>query len=642
MSSDPLGRIILPVRYYVWVVLITLVVSFGLAFGLHFLFKPETRQDEFLWGASILSFVILNLALFFLTRDSVRRLRQNDQKALEQLDKIILANEENQKVLAVERQQRLLAQSLNQASLTIGETLELNQLLDMICQEGIRIFEASAAYLWLVDREDLVGYSAQGAGSEEFMGVRYPMADPKLMGAAVIRERRPLIVNDAQHSPTVNQKFVQVFNIKSMVGIPLIRDGRPIGALIVLDSRDPGHFKSIDVETANFFAAYVVIAIGNAQHYERSWRQIRHQRALTEIDRAISSSMDREAVLDVVLEQVIKQLNVDAASILLVDSLSQTLVYTGGKGFRTYKILHTRLPLEDEYAGRAAREQNLISALDIRETQPTFERYALLASENFVSYYAAPMVSKGKALGVLEVFHRTKLPVNEEWLDFLKTLAGQTVLAIENAALVMDLRKANLDLNQAYDENISGWASALELRDRETQGHTQRVTFLFEELASAMGVTKEHLVHMRRGAMLHDIGKMAMPDSILFKGDELSDEEQLIMRQHPQLAYDMLRPIQYLREALDIPWCHHENWDGSGYPRGLKGTDIPLASRIFSVVDVYDALTSDRPYHKAIPPKEALLYIRDHAGRQFDPQVVDTFLNLPSSRQSRPPFLPPN
>jgi putative nucleotidyltransferase with HDIG domain len=180
----------------------------------------------------------------------------------------------------------------------------------------------------------------------------------------------------------------------------------------------------------------------------------------------------------------------------------------------------------------------------------------------------------------------------------------------------------------AYDATIEGWSSALDLRDKETEGHTQRVTRTTIRLARAMGVGDTQLMHLWRGALLHDIGKMGIPDAILLKPGPLTDEEWEIMRQHPDYARNMLAPIAYLRPALDIPYCHHEKWDGTGYPRGLKGEDIPLAARIFAVVDVWDALSFDRPYRMAWPADKVKQYIREQAGRHFEPQIVSLFLNM--------------
>jgi putative two-component system response regulator len=192
----------------------------------------------------------------------------------------------------------------------------------------------------------------------------------------------------------------------------------------------------------------------------------------------------------------------------------------------------------------------------------------------------------------------------------------------------VNLEQAHLQLLAAYDATIEGWSRAMDLRDKETEGHTKRVTVLSEKLAKMAGMSDEEMIYVRRGALLHDIGKLGIPDDILLKPEKLTEEEWGIMHQHPQFAHDMIFPIEYLRPSLDIPYCHHEKWDGTGYPRGLKGEEIPLAARIFAVVDVWDAVTSDRPYRPAWDKKKALKYINDESGKHFDPRIVELFNNL--------------
>jgi len=230
--------------------------------------------------------------------------------------------------------------------------------------------------------------------------------------------------------------------------------------------------------------------------------------------------------------------------------------------------------------------------------------------------------------GVLEVFHRSRLEPNTEWLDFLEALAGRAAIAIDNASLFHDLQRSNTELALAYDTTLEGWSRALDLRDKETEGHTQRVAELTIRLASKMGVSEADLVHIRRGALLHDIGKMGIPDDILLKPGPLSDEEWVIMRRHPTYAFDLLSPIAFLHPALDIPHYHHEKWDGTGYPAGLKGEQIALAARIFAIVDVWDALRSDRPYRPAWPQERVREHIRSLSGIHFDPKVVEAFMEM--------------
>jgi PAS domain S-box-containing protein/putative nucleotidyltransferase with HDIG domain len=198
-----------------------------------------------------------------------------------------------------------------------------------------------------------------------------------------------------------------------------------------------------------------------------------------------------------------------------------------------------------------------------------------------------------------------------------------------NVDLEKRVRSRTRELAEAYDVTLEGWAKALELRDKETEGHSRRVTETTLQVARAMGIEEEEeLEHIRRGALLHDIGKMGIPDQILRKEGTLSDEERAIVSQHPQTAYDLLKSIPFLEKALEIPYCHHERWAGDGYPRKLKGREIPVSARIFAIVDVWDALLSDRPYRKAMSREEAMRYLTSQAGKHFDPRVVNVFLGL--------------
>ncbi len=198
----------------------------------------------------------------------------------------------------------------------------------------------------------------------------------------------------------------------------------------------------------------------------------------------------------------------------------------------------------------------------------------------------------------------------------------------DSIANLLERTRAEENLLKAYDTTLEGWAKALELRDKETEDHSRRVVELTITLAKAMGIEEEELHHIRRGAILHDIGKMGIPDEILRKRGKLTISERKVIEQHPVYSYELLSSIPFLEKALDVPYCHHEHWDGSGYPRGLKGEEIPVAARIFSVVDVWDAICSDRPYSKAWPREKAIQYLKEESGKYFDPECVSVFLDL--------------
>jgi len=357
----------------------------------------------------------------------------------------------------------------------------------------------------------------------------------------------------------------------------------------------------------------------------RIQRQLEHLTALSGIDRVISANFDLKLSLSEILNHVTKELGVDAADILILNPGLQMLEYGAERGFRTKAIRNTHVRLGESYVGRAVLEHQLIQIPDLREEPKSLSLTTRLTGEDFICYYGVPLIIKGQVKGVLEIFHRAAFEPDAEWFAFLNTLAGQAAIAVEIATLFESLQDSNSELFLAYDATIEGWSHALDLRDKETEGHTQRVTEMTLKLARLFGLSEADLVQVRWGALLHDIGKMGVPDGILLKPGPLTDEEWVAMKKHPVFAYEMLSPIHYLRLALDIPYCHHEKWDGTGYPRGLKGEQIPLTARIFAVVDVWDALTSDRPYRQAWSEEKAREHIQAGAGTHFDPQVVNTF-----------------
>lgn len=370
------------------------------------------------------------------------------------------------------------------------------------------------------------------------------------------------------------------------------------------------------------------------QAEEQIRNQLQHLNSLREIDTAILSSFGMKIGLDAVVSRTIIELNIDAADILVLNSASGSLEYRSGWGFDTNTIQNHIVHFGEGLAGRCAQNRQPVYIRDLRAHADQFTRKALLTEEKFIGYCCIPLIDQDEVKGVLEIFHRGPLEPKQDWLDFLHTLAGQAAIAIQSATLFSGLQHSNRELYLAYDATIAGWSRAMDLRDKETAGHTQRVTELTLELARAVGVNDDELIHIRRGALLHDMGKLGVPDDVLLKPGKLTDEEWVAMRKHPQYAYDMFSSISYLLPALDIPYCHHEKWNGTGYPRGLKGEQIPLAARLFAVVDVWDALRSDRPYRPSWPQEKVLEYIRAESGTHFDPMAVEVFLNVINEKES--------
>ena len=411
--------------------------------------------------------------------------------------------------------------------------------------------------------------------------------------------------------------------------------GRPVSGSIHVERGDGSRVPvEMSASLAEFGGGKAMIGVlRDISHRQAAEARMRGQldmlSALYSIDTAITQSLDLRVIFDVLLDRVISQLKVDAADILLMDPNTMIFSCSAGRGFRTGTATDTAQRLGEGFAGRSALQRRIVSVENIAGTKD--DRAEAFVREGFVSYFAAPLVTKGQILGVLELFCRTRLSTDREWMDFLGMMASQAAIAIENAGLFDNLQRTNTELALAYDTTLEGWSRALDLRDRETVGHTTRVTGLTLKLARAMGMSEASLVHVRRGALLHDIGKMGIPDNILLKPGPLTGAEMEVMRRHPAYALDLLQPIAYLRPALPIPYLHHERWDGSGYPRGLAGEQIPLAARLFAVADVWDALSSERPYRPPWPRRRVVEHLQSRAGTHFDPNIVEKFIEVVGS-----------
>jgi PAS domain S-box-containing protein/putative nucleotidyltransferase with HDIG domain len=400
-------------------------------------------------------------------------------------------------------------------------------------------------------------------------------------------------------------------------------------AMAITPVKDPDgeieHFVAVKQDVTERYAAEESIRELNADLAV----QLARITALHQIDVAITGGTSLEAALQAFVRSCRSGLGVDAAAVFVPTSEGRDLELMETLGFRNPPGRLT-LPRGHGVAGRAAstgqthvvrgRDQ-VIDALSLDATQTFVE-------EGFEAVAVAPMLVRGAVRGALMVAHRAPLEVSTDWLTYLEGVATQGAILVDNTSLLNELRTTNDELRAAYDATIEGWSRALDLRDKETEGHSRRVTKITLRLARAMGLPEEALVHVRRGALLHDIGKMGVPDAILQKPGKLTEQESATMRLHTTFARDLLAPIAFLGPALDIPYSHHERWDGSGYPQGLEGEAIPMAARIFAIADVYDALTSDRPYRPAWSRERTLAHIRQASGGHFDPAVVSAFLAL--------------
>lgn len=522
-------------------------------------------------------------------------------------------------------------ETINRLSSSLRTTHSQSEMLDIFLDETLDLLGEENGSVWLYDHSTnaIVQRAARGVA----MNVKHKqLTSNEGIIAHVFRSGDVYTSSDLRNDLLVFKPNLDVI-LPGYGGacIPIKSTAGTLGATFIQMAPNRQITRHIDLLIT--LAEIIGNSIHRAELFEQSQEQIRRLTTLRDIDTAIASSTDLRVTLNILTDHTRKHLKVDAVNIMAYYPELQSLTYLCSAGFSTPSPSRPLVRIGEGLAGQVVMKGRTDHVVDLKNSSEA-KRNPMLAREGFVTYIGVPLLVKGQIKGVFEVFQRSTLTPTSEWMQFLQTLAGQAAIAIDSSQLFDNLQRSNQELTQAYDTTLEGWARALELRDRETEGHTRRVTDLTLRLAHSMGIGEAELVNIYRGVLLHDIGKMGVPDQILKKTGPLNDTEWVEMRLHPQYAFDLLSPITYLKSALDIPYCHHEHWDGSGYPRGLKGEQIPLSARIFSVVDIWDALLSDRPYRKAWPRDKVIDYIKDVSGTILDPNIVDAFLALIAGNES--------
>ncbi|NTU54876.1 MAG: GAF domain-containing protein [Anaerolineales bacterium] len=531
-----------------------------------------------------------------------------------------------------EAQRRLReVETINRLSSSMRGTQSQTEMCNILLDETLDLLDAQNGSVWIHDPSTnmVVQRAARGAATK----IRYPRLKPDegIVGH-VFTTGKAYVSLELKSDPHIFQGNRDVIlEGYGGAGIPINSTDGILGVLVVqIESR---RRVNDHISLLGTLAEIAGNAIHRADLFDQSQEQVRKLTTLRDIDSAIASSTDLRVTLNILMDHTLRHLKIDAVDILLYHSELQSLTYLCSAGFRSASPTRPLMRIGEGLAGQVVMKGRTEHIPDL-QAYGEIRRDPLLAREGFVSYIGIPLIVKGQIKGLFEIFHRSPLTPNEEWMQFMQTLSGQAAIAIDNSQLFDNLQRSNQEIRQAYDTTLEGWARALELRDRETEGHTRRVTRLTMDLARYMNISEDDLVNIYRGVLLHDIGKMGVPDQILRKTGPLTDPEWVEMRKHPQYAFDLLAPIPYLRPALDIPYCHHEHWDGSGYPRGLKGEQIPLAARIFSIIDIWDALLSDRPYRDAWPEEKVIAYLKEISGKILDPKVVDAFLQMTSEEEN--------
>ncbi|MBI5296233.1 MAG: GAF domain-containing protein [Chloroflexi bacterium] len=566
--------------------------------------------------------------------DAARRFNEYDQLSLSLLAEQAASAIFNARLFSEigDRNRELDRLARASSTLLAGVSSDIPTLCRSIANLLASEFHNSHCSIWLV-KEDGLTLDRAGAAGPFVDLIKPALLTTKGPGiiAKAIRTKDSIFVSDVHAYEDYIEGWEKAL---SELVVPLRTGDRVLGA-IDLQNQKLSAYSQDDIRLIELIASQAALMVEHVRLYLQTDERLHQLTVLSNIDAAIASSLDLQVTLNILVSQISMHLETDAVDVMLLNPHLQMLEYAAGRGFRGSAIRRVSLLLGEDQAGVAALERSVISEYDLFSPQVPLRHPERIVGEDFVSMYAVPLVAKGQVKGVLELFYRRLVEPNSGWIHFLEILARQAAVAVEDASLFNDMQRSFTELAVAYDAAIEGWARVLQMRHHEPDELAQTLASLTLDMAHRMELPESEMSHIYRGVLLHDIGKLDISDNILLKSAPLTDEEWDEIHRHPVFAYDFLQSIAYLRPAMNIPYCHHERWDGNGYPRGLHGKEIPLEARIFSVVKVWTVLQHARPFRPAFGREYANAYVKEQSGKEFDPQVVEIFLEMLNEQSYR-------
>jgi len=510
--------------------------------------------------------------------------------------------------------------TLSSFATLFDSTLKENSIYENLVEAVSRtmVADAVAVFAFESDREYLHVVASYNM-SESEASIRIP-SDYGLVGA-VISEGEPLMVEDTDLEPRYRQ-LLETRRLRSAIYAPMKwRD--EIYGVVTVGCVQRAAYNPYDLNLLNALAIQAAVAIHNARLYSDLEDRIGELHAIFEIDKAITSAVDLDQVLQQIVQMSIGLFDAKVSSLMLLDEESQELVMAASHGLSEEYVNKGNIKVGESIAGRVVKEGRPIAVKDIT-TDPRHIYSDYARREGLSSLLSVPLSLKDKVIGVLNIYTDEPHDFTAHEINLFTSLASQAAIAIENARLFESLEEIYLDV-------ITALASAIDARDSYTHGHSHRVTEYAVLIAEELGLPPEEVDIIRNASILHDVGKIGIKEEILKKPGKLTEEETREMQYHPFIGTRILQSVKLLEPVLPLVYHHQEKYDGSGYPEGLKGEEIPLGARIIAVCDAFEAMTSDRPYRKALPVEKALEELRNESGRQFDPQVVEVFFRLVDS-----------
>jgi HD-GYP domain-containing protein (c-di-GMP phosphodiesterase class II) len=503
-------------------------------------------------------------------------------------------------------------------------TLEFDPLLVAILKQMQSATRSEDVAIWLLDDTGQRLRCTHAVGPEAIVvGADLPAG--QLLAAGPLASGATLRVDTVRSDPAAGEWLLGCLGRRARNALvsPLVARGDWLGILTIVNKQGQEAFSEQDRVLVAALAGHAALAIQNSQLYERQRRNSERQQLLDQISRHMQQTLEIDRLIPLVLHEVNKALDAEAQSLWLLNPESNLLECRFATGPGAEAIKRVRVPLGQGIVGASVAHQEAIIIEDGQADARVFRAADEQTGYVTHSLVCVPLVRQGQAIGAIEAVNkRDRLPFTHDDLELLRSIADSAALAIENARLYAELAAS-------YDSTLEALAAAVDLRDRETEGHSRRVVAYTARLARERGLSQSEIAEICRGALIHDIGKIGVPDAILLKPGALDMDERRTIEKHPQEGFEMLLGVPYLKEEIQIVLAHQERWDGSGYPFGLRGEAIPLGARLFAVADTFDALTSERPYRRGQPMASARDVIAAEAGVKFDPDLVAAFLAVP-------------
>jgi putative nucleotidyltransferase with HDIG domain len=515
--------------------------------------------------------------------------------------------------------------------LEIGQAFRSMQELDPILNSVLKQMQGAVScegvLIWLLDdsEAEIACIHAVGTYAQKMIGT-------KVRAKKFIEAYRTISVGYKKTESTKYSRWMSSetyrnhfgVRLQNVISIPLVARGKLMGEIDVFNKVGEAAFTQDDHGFIGELSGHIALAIQNTKLFESYNRTVERQKMLRHISNHLHETLDIDILIPHVFSEVNKAINAEAQSIWLVDGEAGIITCRFATGPNSQAIMGLSVTRDTPsiVGTSVSRQESIIikdAQNDPRHARSVDERTGYVTR----SLMTVPLVLDDKSIGAIQAVNKRDGQLfDQDDLDLFRSIADSAAVAVHNAQLVADLQTS-------YDLTLDALSAALDLRDRETEGHSRRVVEYTSRLAEQIGLDKETIKNVRRGALIHDIGKIGVPDRVLHKPGLLDDDEREIMNKHPQAGHDMLAGIPYLKEEIQIVICHQEKWDGTGYPNGLRGEEIPVGARLFAIADTFDALTSDRPYRLGVPYDAARQVIVEESGKQFDPRAVEAFLAVP-------------